>query len=376
MTIGFDINEANIPQRVGVNRVAYTIFNSLVNELTSEDNLIALSKDRPLPDLPSASNLLKYETFGPQKMWVLTGLTKRLFLNNPKIDILFSPSHYVPLVSPVKTVSYLMDLSFERFGNDFFTNYDIKQLKLWTPLTVKKSTKVFTISEFSKSEIVSLYHTDPAKIEVLYPGIDREIFHSKVPLAKQKQIRSKYNLGTSPYFLYVGTLQPRKNIIRLIRGFSELKNPRVKLVIGGKKGWLYDQIFDLVKELKLTEKVIFTGFLPDEDIPALIKSSLAYVLPSLYEGFGMPPVEAQAVGVPVVVSRISSLPEAVGESAIYIEDPYSTESITNALNLVTSQSSLARQKMIELGKLNAKRFNWQDSAQKLLSSLRTLSAAH
>ena len=368
MIIGFDINEANIGQRVGVNQVAFAVFKAVTASLPEGDKVIAFAKDRPLPDLPSFSDRLSYEIFGPKKTWVLTGLTKRLFFNKPKIDVLFSPSHYTPLLSRVPAVIYLMDLSYERFGTDYFTAYDINQLKRWTPLSIRKAKHVLTISEFSKNEIVNLYHTNPDKISVVYPGFDKETYHSKIPMTKQRQVRKKYGL-TGKYLLYVGTLQPRKNLNRLVEAFAKLKNEQIKLVIGGKKGWLYDQIFEQVKSLKLENRVLFLGFVPNEDLPGLIKGAVAYILPSLYEGFGMPPVEAQAVGVPVVVSRLSSLPEVVGASGIYIEDPHSIDSIKEALEKVLTLGRNDREAIIEVGKENTKRFDWDLSAAKLLSIL-------
>jgi glycosyltransferase involved in cell wall biosynthesis len=362
MTIGFDINEANIGQRVGVNQVAYATFKALVEALPGGDKIIAFSKQRPLPDLPAQSEKLNYEIFGPNKLWVLTGLTKRLFFNKPKVDVLFSPSHYTPLLSLVPSVIYLMDLAYERFGTEFFTTYDITQLKRWTPLSIKKAKHILTISEFSKREIVALYHTPPEKITVVYPGFDRTTYHSKIPKTKQAQVRKKYAI-TGKYLLYVGTLQPRKNLNKLIEAFAALGNTAVKLVIGGKKGWLYDQIFEQVRALKLENRILFLGFVAGEDLPGLIKGAIAYVLPSLYEGFGMPPVEAQAVGVPVIVSRVSSLPEAIGSSGIYIEDPNSVESITLALNKAICLKKSERRAIIEEGKENTKRFDWSLSAQ-------------
>ncbi len=371
MNIGFDINEANIPQRVGVNQVAYNIFVAMVKNLPEGDRIIALGKERPLPDMPPASDKLTYEIFGSKKAWVLTSLTKRLWLGSPKIDILFSPSHYAPLLSPVKSAIYLMDLSYERFGTEYFTSYDINQLKKWTPISVKRAKKVFTISEFSKNEIMNLYGTPSEKIEVVYPAYDKEVFHGKVPKTKQTAIRNKYGIVGS-FLLYWGTLQPRKNISRLIEAFSKLKETRLKLVIVGKKGWLYDQILDQARKLGIANRVIFTGFAPTEDLPALIKASRAFVLPSLYEGFGIPVVEAQAVGVPVVVSAVSSLPEVTGESGIFIADPNSVESIREALEQVMTLSAGAKGKIIKAGKENAKRFDWDSSAQKIISILKKL----
>lgn len=373
MIIGFDINEANVSQRVGVNQVAFELFNHLVKTNTKHQ-IIAFSKNRPLPDFPPSSDLLRYETFGPEKAWVLTGLTKRLTFGKPKVDVLFSPSHYTPLLSRTPAVIDIMDMSFEHFGSDYFTNYDLNQLKRWTPLSVKKAKAVITISEFSKSEIVKLYKTNPAKITVIYPGRNTDLYHGKVPKTKQVQVKTKFGIS-GKYLIYVGTLQPRKNLSCLIEAFKLLLDENrtgtryLKLVIVGKKGWLYDQIYQQVCDMKIQDRVIFTGFAPNEDLPGLIKASTAYVLPSLYEGFGMPPVEAQSVGVPVVVSRVSSLPEVIGDSGIYIDDPSSPKSVKEALVKVLTLTKSEHQRIVAAGKFNAKRFDWDNSAQKLLEIL-------
>jgi len=376
MIIGFDINEANIPQRVGVNQIAFELFRHLVKN-NRKHQIIALSKDRPLPDFPLANKNLKYEIFGPEKAWVLTGLTKRIIFGKPKIDILFSPSHYTPLISFTPSVIDIMDLSYEHFGSEYFTTYDLNQLKRWTPLSVRKAKSIVTISKFSKNEIINIYRASPEKITVIYPGINTALYHPKIPQTKQDQVKLKFGIA-GKYFLYVGTLQPRKNLSKLIEGFNLLithcpKTPRsLKLVICGKKGWLYDQIFQQVKDIGLESRIIFTGFVPNEDLPALIKSSVASVLPSLYEGFGMPVIEAQSVGALVVVSKISSLSEVVGSSGIFINDPNSPDSICDALKQVISLSKDKRKQVIAAGKENAKRFNWDKSAKDLMELLESI----
>lgn len=365
MKIAIDINEANIPQRVGVNQVAYAIFNSLVEKLPITDQIIAFSKNRPLPDLPKPSTKLTYESFGPSKLWVITGLTKRLLFGKPKPDLVFSPSHYTPLFTTIPSVIYLMDLAYERYGTDFFTKYDINQLKRWTPLSVHKAKHILTISQFSKKEIISLYKVPENKVSVIYPGYDKESYHTKINPHRVDAVKEKFSIK-GEYLLYVGTLQPRKNLVKLVEGFSRIKNKKIKLVIGGKKGWLYDQLFTRVTQLKLEDRVIFTGFVPTEDLPALIRGAKAYILPSLYEGFGMPPIEAQACGVPVIVSRTSSLPEVVGESGIYIENPLEVKSITTAIDNFFNLTETQLENCIELGKQNIKRFSWDDSAHQIL----------
>ena len=144
------------------------------------------------------------------------------------------------------------------------------------------------------------------------------------------------------------------------------------MVISGKKGWLYEQILDQSKRLGIADRVIFTGFASNEDLPRLIKGSRAFVLPSLYEGFGIPAVEAQAVGSPVVVSRISSLPEVVGESGIYIDDPTSIDSIKSAIEKALALSKTERIAIIKAGKENARRFDWSMSAKKIIAILKSV----
>jgi len=369
MNIGIDINEANVPQRVGVNRVAYNIFRYIVKNLSTDDKVYALGKENPLPDMPQTQDKLIYETFGPKKAWVLTGLTKRLWFGEPKLNAIFSLSHYTPIFTTTPSYIFLMDLSFERFGTEYFTNYDIQQLRKWTPISVKKAKKIFTISEFSKNEIINLYKTDPKKIEVIYPSYDKETFHGKVPQTKINSIKKKYSIN-GQFLLYWGTLQPRKNISRLIEAFAKINRPNLKLVIVGKKGWLYEQMFEQSKKLGVDRRVLFVGFAPDEDLPALIKASRAFVLPSLYEGFGMPVVESQAVGTPVVITRGSSLPEIAGESAIYIDNPESIDDIKNALEKALGLNASNRAKIIRAGKENIKRFDWDESAKKIISIIK------
>lgn len=365
MLIAIDGNEANISQRVGVNQWAYELIKQLA-KLKSEHQFVVFLKNRPLPDMPAPTANFRYEVFGPTKAWVLTGLTARL-LKKPKPDVLFSPSHYIPLVSPVKRVCAIVDLSYEKFGREYFREYDLQQLRRWSRLSVKQSAKVITISQYSKNDIVTLYKAKPQKVVVIYPGFNDELYQPRVPLAKLKQVREKYGI-VGKYFLFVGTLQPRKNISRLIKAFARLKT-NTKLVIVGKKGWLYEEILNQAKKLKIDNRVIFTGFVESGDMPALMKYSRAFVLPSLYEGFGIPVVEAQACGGIVIVSRVSSLPEVAEDSGIYINNPESVSDIRKSLQQVLDMPKKKRQSLIKAGKTNAARFSWKKAARELIAVL-------
>ncbi len=154
----------------------------------------------------------------------------------------------------------------------------------------------------------------------------------------------------------------------MIKAFAKLGGG-TKLVIIGKKGWLYEKILNISNKLGIENKVIFPGFVPDEDLPALYKASVAYVLPSLYEGFGIPVIEAQATGAITIVSQVSSLPEIAGEGSIYIKNPKSVSQIAESLREALSLSRKKREHLISLNKENIKRFSWKEAAKKTLQIL-------
>lgn len=338
MTIGINGNEANIPHRVGVSRYTY----ELLSHLPKKDIVVYLSNP-PLPDMPD----LHYEVFGPKKLWTLTGLQRKLLTSLP--DVLFTPTHYTPIFVPCPSVISIMDLSFERFPG-YFKKHDLYQLKYWTRLSARNATHIITISEFSKKEIHEIYRIPNSKITVTYPGCDTKRFHP--------QVRGKNKYGD--YLLFLGTLQPRKNVERLIAAFLQLKTNSKLVVAGmrteGRGGWMNENI-------RGGNRVILTGYIPDEEVPILMANARAYVLPSLYEGFGIPAIEAMAVGTPIIVSRVSSLPEICGPAATYIEDPYDVQSIKLAL-----EQGLKSNK-VKLGPDWVKRYNWEDTAKKTLEVL-------
>lgn len=368
MIIAIDGNEANVAQRVGVNQWAFELIKQL-SGLQTEHQIVCFLKDRPLPDMPPVSANFSYEIFGPRKAWVLTGLTLRL-LRSPRPKVLFSPSHYIPLISPVKRVVAIVDLSYEKFGGEYFRQYDLQQLRRWTRLSAQAASKIITISQYSKNDIVQTYGVSEDKVKIIHPGFNDTLYQPRIPLNKFHQVKEKYGIK-GKYFLFVGTLQPRKNITRLIRAFAQIPT-KASLVIVGKKGWLYDEILAEAMRLKIADRVIFTGFAADQDMPALMKYSLAYVLPSLYEGFGIPIVEAQACGSVVIVSRVSSLPEVVGQTGVYIENPESVSSIKSALQTVLKMTKKQRLDLKDRGKQNAARFSWKKAAEELVTTLENL----
>ncbi len=248
-----------------------------------------------------------------------------------------------------------------------FKKSDLNQLTKWTKYSVRKAKQIFTISKSSKDDIIKEYGIPGYKIAVTHPGIRKEISNKKQAISMDN-LKSKYKIK-GDYILFVGTLQPRKNIIRLVEAFSKIKSD-VKLVIVGKKGWLYEEILESPKKFDIEDRVKFLDFVPDEDLPLFYKNALCFVLPSLYEGFGLPVLEAMQYGCPVITSNISSLPEVGGDAALYI-DPLNVNDIKKNLELIIQNSEL-RQKLIKKGYEQVKKFSWEKTARETLSALEGL----
>lgn len=227
--------------------------------------------------------------------------------------------------------------------------------------SIKRADKIITISEFSKKRITECYSVSEDKITVIPCAADRKKFYpSADDTDLSDNICGKYNIPKN-YFLYLGNLEPRKNIVRLIEAYSEAKkNKKIpKLVIAGGKGWLYEEIFQRVKELSLLDDIVFTGYIDDGDVPEIMRHAQAFCFPSLYEGFGMPPLEAMSCSVPVIVSNCTSLPEVVGDCGIKV-DPYSVEQISDALIKMTDEEFLTEQRKLSIRQ--AEKFSWEKSA--------------
>lgn len=365
MQIGIDANEANQRNRVGVGQFAYNVIFQL-EKIDKENSYLIYLKEQPLPDLPKEREGWKYLVFGPSKLWTQVALPIKLFTQREEPNVFYSPSHYAPRFSSCPTVISIMDLWHHRHPEQF-TKKDLYQLTKWEGYSLKKASHIITISEFSKREILDIYKVPEEKITVAYPGFDRFVLKEKEK--RIGEIRERWKIG-GDYLLYLGTLQPKKNLVRLVQSLNILisRYPSITLVIAGKKGWLYEEIFSEVKKLGLEEKVVFTGFVSEEEKPHLLKEAKVFLFPSLYEGFGIPVLEAMSMGVPVVTSKEGSLPEVGGEAAIYC-DPYNVESIAEAVREVLNLNENARNEIIRKGLEQVKKFSWERCAKTVLEAL-------
>ena len=208
-----------------------------------------------------------------------------------------------------------------------------------------------------------LFHditSNPEKIKVIYSGINDKF----KPIKSNNQIRQKYNLPDE-FILYFGTIEPRKNLIGLIKAFELIRHRhKIKLVIAGTKGWLYKNIFKSAQNSKYNKDIIFTGFVEEDDKPYLYNLASVFVYPSFFEGFGFPPLEAMACGIPTIVSHNSSLPEVVGAGAVMI-DPYNIDELAWAMEIALTDEKV-RAYLMQKGIEQAKKFSWQKCAQETL----------
>ncbi|EWM52888.1 glycosyltransferase family 4 protein [Ruminococcus flavefaciens] len=246
-------------------------------------------------------------------------------------------------------------------------------LEMGLKRSMKRADLIVTDSEFSKSEIIKYFPQHEKKIRVVPCGVDLERFHPCSEPERIPEVKKSLEIE-GDYFLYLGTIEPRKNLERLITAYGafvrKVGGSSPKLVLAGGKGWLDNGIYSRVEKLELTGKVIFTKYVPSEDMNPLMCGALAFVFPSLYEGFGMPPLEAMACGVPVLTSGEASLPEVTGDCAV-ICDAYDAKSIAQGMYRLYSDSGLRRELGIK-GMERAKNFTWKRSAEMLMDVYREL----
>lgn len=357
--IGIDINEANVIKRVGSNQYAFEIISALHS--IDNTNQYTLYSSKPLvDDLPKAKKNWQYKVIPPARLWTQWRLPLELLKDRKDLDVFYSPGHYAPRFSPVPTVVTIMDLAFLLFPN-FFKRKDTNQLTSWTRYSIKKASSIIAISKSTKKDIQRYYQTPSEKIVIAYPGFSQQI-STKI----NQKVLSKYKLNKD-YILFIGTIQPRKNIERLIQAFDKLKGNH-QLVIAGKKGWIYKDVERTIENSLKKDKIHQLGFVPQNDLVSLIKKASCLVLPGLYEGFGIPPLEAVNLGTIPVVSGTGSLPEVVGENGLFF-DPFNPDSISKALQNAIKLTQAKKKAHIKQLKTHTKQFSWVSSAKNILEVL-------
>jgi glycosyltransferase involved in cell wall biosynthesis len=344
------------------------IISNLLKFKSDEEFFILCSENLPELSNFSGATIIKIEN-------LTTKYRKALYqqfniyplLRKYKIDILFSPIPTAPVFYKNKIV-VIHDCAYDRFTEE--TKNILSKIYVRVMIYGAKffGKKIITVSNFSKRELMELYKINPKKIEVIYEGVPEL---PKVSERFIQKILAKFTIN-KPYFLYMGYWRPRKNLLGLIKAFKLLKEKGFDylLVIGGRKD---KKVLDLEKEIKnnrLEGKVILTDTLSREEVSALYRKAIALTFPSFYEGFGLPILEAQSLGVPVLTSNTSSLPEIAGEGALYV-DPYNVEEIAKGMERIAFNENLRRE-LIKKGFENVKRFSWEKAAQRLLEIFREI----
>lgn len=280
-----------------------------------------------------------------------------------RVDILHMPANFAPLKAPCPTVVTIHDTAvMDRPGE--FTWWLRNFARFALPLAAKKAHRVLTVSEASKRDIVRVLRIPPEKVTVTYNGICGEFRR----LPPEELLRTRRLYALNRYILSVGTLEPRKNMLRLLRAFARLRTtmavPDIELIHVGPKGWAYQQIFEEVTRLGIRNSVRFLGVVPREDLVGIYNGAEVFVYPSLYEGFGLPVLEAMSCGCPVIASNISAIPEVTGETAVLI-DPLSESEIFTAMRLI-SQDHFKAEQMRQAGLVRAQLFSWKRCARETL----------
>lgn len=283
-----------------------------------------------------------------------------------KPDLFLSPDGYLSLRTSVKSLPVMHDLNFEHYPKDL-PKLTQAYYHHFFPRFAKKASRIATVSEYSKNDIVQTYGIDAEKIDVVYNGAN-EIFE---PVTEQRKIqtRSIYARG-SDYFVFVGALHPRKNLANLFKAFDLFRKKTgldTKLMIVGKKKWWTEDIQAAYKKMEFKKEVIFTGRLSTKELKNVIASSLALTYVSYFEGFGIPILEGMYCETPVITSNLTSMPEVGGDAVITV-DPFSVESIADGMMAVAKDPAL-REKLIEKGRERRRKFTWDRTAERLWNSI-------
>jgi glycosyltransferase involved in cell wall biosynthesis len=263
------------------------------------------------------------------------------------------------LRTSVPTTLVIHDLAYEHHP-EYINKLSLNYYKHFSPKYSAKASRIATVSEFSKNDLITTYKTDPEKIDVIHNGADD--IYEPISISKQAETRRIYSKGKD-YFLFVGAIQPRKNLANLLRAFDQFKktdDKGIQLMLAGRKGWSSQEIFETYEEMNFKEDVIFTGRVSNKELKHLYGSALALTYISYFEGFGIPVIEAQQCACPVITSNCTSMPEVASDSALLV-DPFSINSISDAMNRVSKDETL-RADLINKGTVNAKRFSWEKTA--------------
>ena len=310
----------------------------------------------------------------PHTPLVRIPLTLSAELRRHPVDVLHV-QFTAPPFAPCPVVTTIHDLSFEHLP-ETFKRRSRAQLRLTVRRTARKAALILTLSEFSRRDIIETYAVDPERV-IVTPAAAPTHFKPVADETELEKIRERYGIGAN-YLLSLGSIQPRKNLTRLIEAFQWLRKSRPddelpQLVIAGKRGWLDDEVFRAAQQDGLNESVKFIGYVPEEDLPALYSGAMCFVYPSYFEGFGLPVLEAMQCGAPVIAGNQTSLPEVAGDAALLF-DPFDTRALGEAIARVIDHPDY-RAELRARGLKRAAEFSWIATARLTLKAYESAAAS-
>lgn len=361
--IGIDGNEANAQVLVGSGVYALGVLQSLEKLLRDDDSFritVYLSAE-PSANLPLPRANWEYKVLPSVPLWTQWRLPWELWQR--PVDLFFSPGHYLPVSAPGPQIASIMDLAYEKYPQQF-TFRDVGQLKVWTFMSIKRASRLIAISKSTKNDIVELYGFPSNKIDIAYPAVTKK---PAIPASVDELLTQ---LGIKqPYFIAIGTLQPRKNYEKLIGAFEMYRQQGgiCDLVIVGKEGWLADPIVERMQKSPSNSHIIWTKYVSQDAKVALLHRAQALVSPGLYEGFGLPVLEAIEMSVLPLASNVSSLPEIV-TFADLLFDPNNQSAIAERLMFAQELSAAKKADFIERLQHHCQQFTWEQAAKAVRDS--------
>ncbi len=357
MHIAIDASRTTVQQATGTEHYALQLIRAVLNQ-PRQHHFTLYFRDPPTPDLFPQHDQVDFRVIPLKRAWTHLRLASAVTLQPP--DLLWVPAHTLPFMFRGQGAVTVHDLGYKYFPSA----HPVKTrfyLDLTTRYSARRASVVIADSQATRADLSRFYGTDASKIHVVYPGVDAP------PVGDFEAVKARFHLPER-YFLFVGTLQPRKNIERLVDAYLRYRQQThdpAGLVLAGKAGWLYNPAW-----MQTGEGIIQTGYISDEEKGALYQNALAFVFPSLYEGFGFPVLEAMALNAPVLCSQTSSLPELVGDAAVLV-DPLNVEQITQGMLQLDQDASL-RQVLVQGGVQQVAKFTWEQAATDLLNALETV----
>lgn len=371
MHIGIDASRIASAGRTGTERYSVEVIGALAR-LDRRNHYTLYCNGLP-QTLPLLGSNMRLRSLPFPRLW--THLRLSLEMQQQPPEVLFVPSHVVPLRHPPRSVVTLHDLGYLAFpqAHTLARRLDLHLTTLWS---ARAAQRIIAISHATRHDLVTRYAINPQRIHVVHHGVAPH-FQPVRNAARIAAARERYGLDTEgSYMLYVGTVQPRKNLARLLDAFAQAASGttdtpplphNLHLVIAGKRGWLTTAIEQRAAQAGIAGRVRFTGYVDDADLPALLSGALAFVFPSLYEGFGMPVLEAMACGTPVLTSITSALPEVAGDAALLVA-PHDTHALADALARLAHDAPL-RERLHADGRARAATFTWERCAAETLRVL-------